>query len=314
MSTSPRPDALLLASFGGPEGPNDVDPFLKSVTAGKRVPEERLREVAKHYEHFGGVSPINQESRAMVGALLAELNAAQLEPAPAVYWGNRHWHPLLRDVLEQMAEDNIQRAAVLVASVFRSPASFDVYVEEIEQIREAIGPPAPEVMYLQPFAADDDYIALNVERLGEAMDEVEPERRETTHILFTAHSIPTEMAEQCEYVEQYTETCRRIAGAMGMPDEVWSQGYQSRSGRPSDPWLEPDIQECVRNLAVERPITDVVVVPVGFLVEHMEVVYDLDVELAACCKEIGVTMHRAQTIGADPAFAQLIRKLYESVS
>ena len=252
-------DALLLVSFGGPEGPDDVMPFLENVVRGKDVPRERLLEVARQYESFGGYSPANDESRALLAALVGELNAHG--PPLPVYWGNRNWHPLLADAVGQMAEDGVHHALAFVTSAFGSYPTCRQYLEDIEQARQAVGPDAPKIDKLRLFYNHPGFIEATAERVVEAFGEIPPERRDRARLIYTAHSIPAAMAERSPYERQLREACRlvtetceaegRMAGRVrGV--RIGRLVFQSRSGPPEQPWLEPDIREHVRQIARRR--------------------------------------------------------------
>ncbi len=298
-------DALLLISFGGPEGPNDVLPFLQNVVRGRPVPQQRLQEVARHYELFGGVSPINAQNRALLAALIAELN--EHGPPLAVYWGNRHWHPMLEDAVRQMAEDGVGRAMAFCTSAFGSCPGCRQYRDDIDRARAAVGPTAPPIEKLRLFYNHPGFIETMAERWEEALAALHAEPHDGTATVFTAHSIPLAMANTSPYERQLHEACRLVAEQIGV--ENWHLAYQSRSGPPSQPWLEPDIAQVLRTLAAAGGIDRVVLVPIGFVSEHMEVVYDLDVEAAALCEELGLDMVRASTVGCHPRFVQMIREL-----
>jgi ferrochelatase len=302
---TPPYDAVLVASFGGPEKPGDVIPFLENVLRGKNVPRERMLEVARHYELFDGVSPANDEVRALVTALVAELNAHG--PHLPVYWGNRNWHPLLVDTLRQMADDGVGRALAWVTSPFGSHPGCRQYREDFQRARQAIGPDAPEVDKLRLFYNHPGFIEPMCERVAAALEALPPERRHEATILFTAHSLPTAMARKCDYEAQLREACRLVCQREGLSG--WQLVYQSRSGPPSQPWLEPDLRDRLRQLAEETDAGDVVVVPIGFLYENMEIVYDLDVEAADLCDELGLSIVRAEVVGAHPRLVTMIREL-----
>ena len=293
-------DALLVVSFGGPEGMDDVIPFLENVLRGRNVPRERMLQVAHHYELFGGVSPINQQNRDLIAALKIELE--KNGPRLPIYWGNRNWHPLLPDTLRQMAADGIQNALAFVTSAYSSYSSCRQYRQNIADAQAAVGPGAPHVEKLRAFYNHPFFIEANVDRVREAMAEVDS----TAPLVFTAHSIPESMAATCDYVAQLTETGGRIARELGVTN--WQLVYQSRSGSPAQPWLGPDVSDHLRALRLEGT-TNVVVAPIGFVSDHMEVVYDLDVEARRVCEEIGLNMVRARTAGTHPAFVRMIREL-----
>ncbi|HUT12128.1 MAG TPA: ferrochelatase [Thermoguttaceae bacterium] len=298
-------DAVLLVSYGGPERPEDVLPFLENVVRGKRVPRERLLAVAGHYELFGGVSPINAQNRALLAALVGELNAHG--PALPVYWGNRCWHPLLADTVRQMAEDGVRRAVALVTSAFSSYSTCRQYLEAIELAREEVGADAPKIDKLRVFYNHPGFIEPMAQRVAAALEEIPPEHRSAASLVYTAHSLPASMAANCDYEQQLQESCRLISKRVGRSD--WRLVYQSRSGPPSQPWLEPDVRDYLRELSRQSPGADVVVVPVGFLAENMEIVYDLDVETRSVCEELGLNMVRAAVVGSHPRLVQMIREL-----
>lgn len=293
-------DALLLVSFGGPEGMDDVIPFLENVLRGRNVPRERMLSVAKHYELFGGVSPINQQNRNLIAALEEELE--KHGPRLPIYWGNRNWHPLLPDTLRQMTADGIKNALGFVTSAYSSYSSCRQYLQNISDAQAAVGPEAPQVEKLRVFYKHPLFIEANVEQIRVALDRL----GEPVHLVFTAHSIPESMAVNCDYASQLGHTAALIAREL--PIEKWHMAYQSRSGSPMQPWLGPDISEHLRMLRDEG-VTDVVVAPIGFVSDHMEVVYDLDVEARRVADEIGLKMVRAQTAGTHPAFVKMIREL-----
>jgi ferrochelatase len=298
-------DALLIVSFGGPEGPDDVLPFLENVTRGRNIPRERLLEVAEHYQHFGGVSPLNGAIRSLLGKLVQELNTHG--PHLPVYWGNRNWHPMLRDVVEQMADDGIQHALAFVTSAFGSYSSCRQYQEDIVRARETVGERAPEIDIIRRFYNHPGFVEAVASRTAEALAELTEDRRGTANLLFTAHSIPVAMASTGPYEAQLRESCRLVAETLGRSQ--WQLAFQSRSGPPSQPWLEPDVESTLRAIATGGGSRDVIVVPIGFLHDHMEVVFDLDVEVSEFCEELGLTMMRASTPGLHPRFVTMIREL-----
>jgi ferrochelatase len=293
-------DALLVVSFGGPEGMDEVIPFLENVLRGRNVPRERMLSVAKHYELFEGVSPINQQNRNLIGALGKELQ--QHGPRLPIYWGNRNWHPLLPDTLRRMAADGIKNALAFVTSAYSSYSSCRQYLQNISDAQAAVGPEAPRVEKLHVFYKHPLFIEANVAHIRVALDQL----GEPAHLVFTAHSIPESMAVNCDYASQLGHTGALIAREL--PIAKWHLVYQSRSGSPAQPWLGPDICEHLRTLRGEG-VTNVVVAPIGFVSDHMEVVYDLDVEARRVADEIGMKMVRAQTAGTHPAFVRMIRGL-----
>ena len=293
-------DAILFVSFGGPERMAEVIPFLENVLRGRNVPRERMLQVAKHYELFGGLSPINQQNRNLIASLKQELVANG--PNLPIYWGNRNWHPLLPDTLQQMAEDGINRALAFVTSAYSSYSSCRQYRENIRDAQDAVGPSAPEVHKLRAFYNHPLFIEANVAQIRTALAQVAG----SPHLVFTAHSIPESMAATCEYAAQLNEASRLVAEALGQKN--WQLVYQSRSGSPMQPWLGPDVCDHLRGLKADG-ITDVVVAPIGFISDHMEVIYDLDVEARKVADELGLRMIRAETAGTHCLFVKMIREL-----
>ena len=299
-------DALLVVSFGGPEGPDDVIPFLENVTRGRNIPRERLAEVGHHYDLFGGVSPINRQNRELIAALEADLAGHGI--ALPVYFGNRNWHPYLADTIRDMRDEDVHRALAFFTSAFSSYSGCRQYREDIHRAQAVVGPDAPEVLKLRAFYNHPGFVEANADRVREALAAIPRERRAAAHLVFTAHSIPSPMAAQCRYEDQLAETSRLVAEVVGVTD--YSVVYQSRSGSPHVPWLEPDVAGRLRELR-DAGITDVAISPVGFVSDHMEVLYDLDVEAAETARELGLTMVRAGSAGTHPAFVAMIRELIE---
>ena len=238
----PKYDAVLVTSFGGPEGPADVMPFLENVLRGKNVPHERMLEVAEHYYHFGGKSPINDQNRRLIAALEREL--AEHGPKLPVYWGNRNWHPMLADTLLQMKKDGVRHALAFVTSAYSSFSSCRQYREDIAKAREDAGPDAPVVDKIRAFHNHPGFIEAMVDRVRAALAKLPEEGRDAAQLIYTAHSIPYAMARSCDYEVQLRETGRLVAEELGHAD--WQLVYQSRSGPPSQPWLEPDILDYLR--------------------------------------------------------------------
>ncbi len=299
-------DALLVMSFGGPEGTADVMPFLERVTSGRNVPRERLAEVAVHYEHFGGVSPINSQNRDLIGALGAEL--ARHDITLPIYFGNRNWHPLVSDTVREMRADGVRRALVFVTSAFSSYSGCRQYREDIIAALEATGADTGNLLCdkIRVFYNHPGFVEPMADRLREAAARVPADRRTTIEVIFTAHSIPLAMARGCAYEAQLRESCRLVAAAAGMPR--FRLAYQSRSGSPHVPWLEPDVLDVMRALHAARQ-SEVIVAPIGFISDHMEVLFDLDEEAAELARGTGMTMVRAGTVGTHPAFVAMIREL-----
>jgi protoporphyrin/coproporphyrin ferrochelatase len=295
-------DALLVVAFGGPEGMDDVMPFLENVTRSRNVPRERLEEVAHHYARFGGVSPINAQNRALIAALGPELDAHGVELP--IYLGNRNWHPLLGETLRTMRDDGVQRALAFFTTGFSSYSSCRQYRENIVDAQVEVGPDAPEVLRLRAFYNHPGFVEANAERVEQALAEV----GRGAHVAFTAHSIPLAMASRSRYAAQLAETARLVAERVGVDD--YALVYQSRSGAPQVPWLEPDVCEHIAALP-GRGVTGVVVSPIGFVSDHMEVLFDLDIEAREAAAAAGLGFARAQTAGTHPAFVGMIRELVQ---
>jgi ferrochelatase len=297
-------DALLVVSFGGPEREEDVIPFLENVLRGKNVPRTRMLEVAEHYYHFGGTSPINGQNRALIAALESELNING--PPLPIYWGNRNWHPLLPDTLRQMRENGVRRALALATSAFGSYSGCRQYREDIERAAAEIAPGAPEIHKLGTFHDHPGFIRAMAHRVRNALDRIPAARRDAAPLVFTAHSIPLVMAATSPYVAQLEESCRLVSQAVGRAGTLV---YQSRSGPPAQPWLGPDVCDYIRQLHARGDLTDLVLAPIGFLSDHMEVLYDLDTEAAALCRQLSVNLSRARTVGTHPAFIAALREM-----
>jgi len=317
-------DALLVVSFGGPEGHDEVLPFLRNVLRGRDVPEERMAEVAEHYHHFGGVSPINGHNRALVAAVGTALAAAGIDLP--VYWGNRNWRPMLADELARMRDDGRRRALAFVTSAYASASGCRQYLDDIATARAAVGAGAPVVEKLRLFFNHPRFVETWVASLRHSLEEASTDgwlpsdalpsgslpassrssRSGAPHVLFTAHSIPEAMAATCDYVAQLTETARLVAAGAGVPDGDWRLVWQSRSGPPSQPWLAPDVVDAMAELPEG---STVVLAPIGFVSDHMEVVYDLDTVALAAGSDRGHRVLRAATPGTDPRFVDMIRAL-----
>jgi ferrochelatase len=312
-----RREALLLLSFGGPEGHEDVMPFLENVTRGRGIPRERLAAVAEHYHHFGGVSPINEQNEALIAAVEAELAAAGIDLA--VYWGNRNWAPYVEDTWRQMAEDGVEHAYVFATSAYASFSGCRQYHEDVARARLALAldpaaPAGPTAEKLPHYFDAPGFVQANAEALTAALGSLPEDVRGTARLVATAHSIPEAMAAVAgpdggAYQAELLRAARLVvdAAAPGRPfDLVW----QSRSGPPSVPWLEPDINDHLRALAAVGE-TAVVVFPVGFVSDHLEVIWDLDNEAEETAAELGLTFVRAATAGTHPAFVATVRELLE---
>jgi protoporphyrin/coproporphyrin ferrochelatase len=299
-------DAILIVGFGGPERREDVMPFLENVTRGRNVPRERLLEVAEHYYHFGGASPINGQVRELIEALRPDLRRHGI--SLPIYWGNRNWHPMLADTLRNMAGAGVKRALAVVLAAYSSYSSCRQYREDIEKAQDEVGPGSPAIDKTRVFYNHPEFVVANADRIREALAQVAPEDRSSVKLVFTAHSIPMAMARSSTYEMQLQESCRLVAAEVGIPASRWSMVYQSRSGRPQDPWLEPDILEHLRQLK-ERETTGVIVHPIGFLSDHMEVLYDLDEEAKQLCDSLGLPMFRSRTVGTHRGFVRMLREL-----
>ena len=296
-------ESLLLVSFGGPEKREDVMPFLRNVLKGRNVPEARMEEVAQHYYMFDGVSPINEQNKRLIRAI--ENDFAENGIKLPVYWGNRNWHPMLQDTLEQMKSDGVKRSLAFFTSGFSCYSGCRQYRENIIEARNAIGPDAPEVDKLRVFFNHPKFIETCAVRLKQAIKETVSNWDQAV-VLFTAHSIPDSMAVGCNYVKQLEEASRLVAESSGATN--WKLVYQSRSGRPSQPWLEPDVCDYIEEVA-EQGIKEVVIMPIGFVSDHMEVIFDLDVEARETCEKVGIKLTRAGTAGTHPLFVEMIREL-----
>ena len=298
-------DAILVTSFGGPERPDDVMAFLENVLRGKNVPRERMLEVAEHYYHFGGKSPINDQNRQLIAALDAEL--AQHGPCLPIYWGNRNWHPMLTDTLRRMKADGVNRALAFVTSAYSSYSGCRQYREDIAHAQEAAGEGAPVVDKIRAFHNHPGFVEAVADRVRHALAKIPDGRRAAAHLIYTAHSIPLAMAHGSDYEKQLKDTGRLVAEELG--HKPWRLVYQSRSGPAQQPWLEPDILDCLREIKERGGSSDVVIAPIGFVSDHMEILFDLDTQARELCVELGLHMVRAGTVGTHPRFIRMIREL-----
>ncbi len=294
-------DALVLVSFGGPERTEEVMPFLRRVAAGRAVPDRRLAEVAEHYYAAGGRSPINDQCRALLQALRAELAGTGLE----IYWGNRNWHPFLADTVAQMRDDGVRRAAAFVTSAYGGYSSCRQYLEDIARARAAAGPRAPVIDKLRLYYNHPGWVGPWATSLRRALQDAAPAGPEQAEVLFSAHSVPLAMPGADLYRAQVLESARLVAERCGLRPGQWRVTWQSRSGGPGTPWLGPDVAATVR----QSQASTVVVVPIGFVSDHMEVVHDLDVEVAAAATQRGARYVRAATVSTDPGFVSMVRDL-----
>ncbi|MCZ9308634.1 ferrochelatase [Corynebacterium uberis] len=306
-------DALLVLSFGGPEGEDEVIPFLENVTQGRGIPRERLRVVGEHYFHFGGVSPLNRLNRELIANVEAELSRRG-ETLP-VYFGNRNWHPFAQEAAEQMAADGVRRVLVFATSAWAGYSGTDQYNEDIIRMRDHLaskGLPDIEFTKLRQFYDHPRVIAESAASVRRAREEAPKDAR----VIFTAHSVPLAADNAAGgpedpqlYSRQVKEAARLIATSAGV--EQWDVVWQSRSGNPRTPWLEPDVVDHVVDLHDKQGVNAIVVFPVGFISDHMEVVWDLDTELREAVDERGMTMVRASTIGSTPEFAGMVVDLID---
>jgi ferrochelatase len=305
MNLAMNYDAILVVSFGGPEAKEEVIPFLENVLRGRNIPRERMLTVAEHYYHFEGKSPINQQTRELITALDAELERGG--PKLPIYWGNRNWHPLLPETLRKMQQDGVRRAVAFVTSAYSSYSGCRQYREDIARAQSEVGLGAPEVDKLRPFFNHPAFVEATVERVRDAMHAVPADARRNVQIVYLAHSIPVSMANSSDYVKQLEEVRRLVSGALGYRNDVLV--YQSRSGAPGQPWLEPDILDYLRRVKAENLASAVVLAPISFISDHMEVLYDLDVEARQLCDSLALPMTRAKTVGVHPKFVGMIREL-----
>ncbi len=289
-------DAVLLVSFGGPEGPDDVEPFLLNVTAGRNIPSERLAAVAEQYQHFGGVSPINEQCRRLQAALTQKMADAGCELP--VYWGNRNWTPFLTDTVAEMTEAGHRRALAVVTSAYSSYSGCRQYREDIAAARAAVGDGAVVIDKVRAYYDHPGFVLPFADAVTTARQRLDQQFQNAAHLVFTAHSIPEAMATACDYEQQLAETARLVAQRAGFAS--WTMAWQSRSGPPSVPWLEPDIGDCLEQLSHDRGIKAVVLAPIGFVTDHMEVMWDLDVVAASVASGLGMLLVRAETPGTRP--------------
>jgi len=298
-------DGVLFLSFGGPEGPEDVVPFLENVLRGRNVPRERMLQVAEQYRILGGKSPLNDQVRALIAALREELAASG--PQLPIYWGNRNWHPFLEETLRQMASDGIRRALVFVTSAYSSYSGCRQYREDIARAQAAAGGQAPALDKLRVFFNHPGFIEPMIENTRKALAQLGESNEQSAALVFTAHSIPLSMSQTSRYNEQLEEVCRLVAGGLKRSD--WRLVYQSRSGPPVQPWLEPDINAYLRELHSANPAASAAIIPIGFISDHMEVKFDLDTQAMKTCADIGLKAVRVPTVGAHPKFIGMIREL-----
>jgi ferrochelatase len=297
------PDAVFYIGFGGPEKHEDIRPFLERVTRGRGIPPERIEEVVHHYDQIGGASPINAITNRQAAALQSLL-AKTDRPWP-VYVGNRNWHPFLEDTLRRMADDGVKRAIGFPTAAYRCEASWERYLHAVEEARKRIGGSAPVIAYVNPWFDHPLFIKALVARIKEVL-KAGSSGRSPKSWLFTAHSIPVPMAEGSRYVQELTRTAELLAGHFGITN--WKLAFTSRSGAPADPWLEPDVCDEIHAQS-EHGVKDILAIPIGFLADHVEVLFDLDVEAQAAARQSGVRLLRAHTVGDHPLFIQMISEV-----
>lgn len=298
-------DAILVVSFGGPESREDVIPFLENVLRGRHVPRERMLAVAEHYYLFDGKSPINQQTRELISALKRELE--HHGPNLPVYWGNRNWHPMLADTVRQMKSDGIRRALAFVTSAYSSYSGCRQYREDIARASSEAGPDAPGIDKIRVFFNHPGFIEATEDRVRDALSQLPADARENAQVIYVAHSVPLSMATTSDYVQQLEVVRKLVSSRLGTRNDALV--YQSRSGAPGQPWLEPDILDYLRDLKQQNPATAVVIAPISFISDHMEVLYDLDIEARALCESLSIPMARAKTVGVHPKFVSMIREL-----
>ena len=299
-------DVVLMIAFGGPERPEDIRPFLARVTQG-RVPAERLETVARHYELFGGKSPVNEVTFRQAEALKTMLKDQGMPLA--VYVGMRNWHPLLVDTVQQMSRDGVTRAVGVILSVYQSTSSWDQYQSDVANAIAEAGVDL-SVRYTAPLFDQPGFIKTVTTRVKECLEEIPPREREAAHILFTAHSLPHSDPQVEVYANQVDHSATSVA--KGLAHENWQVAYQSRSGRPHEPWLEPDVKDVLRDLGA-RGVKHVVAVPIGFVCDNIEVLYDLDIDAMDTARQAGITLLRAKTVNDDQGFIGALAALVTKV-
>ncbi len=300
-----RADAVLLLAFGGPTRPEEIRPFLENVTRGRRIPPERLEAVAHHYEAIGGRSPLNELTFRQAEALRRAL------PALPVYVGMRNWPPYVADTIAEMTMAGVRRAVGVVLSPHANEASRDRYYETVAAARATAGPRAPDIDYPPTWHVHPRFVDAIADRLGAALAELPSDRRHAARVLFTAHSVPAATAATSPYEREFLETARTVVAATGVAH--WQLAYQSRSGNPRDPWLEPDVNDALR-AAAAAGVRDVVAAPIGFVCDHVEVLYDLDVEARATAASLGLGFVRARTVNDHPAFIAMLADVVRGVA
>jgi ferrochelatase len=302
-------DAVLLIAYGGPERAEDVRPYLRGILRGRPVPPGRVEQVAHHYELFGGRSPLTELTRRQAAALEAALHARGRRMR--VYVGMRNWHPYLSDTLAAMRDAGVRRVLGIVMAPHRSHASWEQYHQNVADAKMRVGPRAPDVEYVGPWFDHPAFIEAQADRVRHVLNGLPAGQRSAAFLLFTAHSIPAAMAARSRYEQEFQTTARLVAA--GVARVQWQVAYQSRSGDPREPWLEPDVNSALRDLA-GRGVPTVVIVPAGYVSDHLEVLYDLDTEARNTAGEAGIAYHRAGTVMDHPAFIEMLAALVTAAS
>ena len=300
-------DAILMIGYGAPEKIEDIRPFLKNVAKGRPIPPDRLDEVAHHYELFGGKSPLNEYTYKQAKGLQDKL-AENGQDIP-VYVGMRNWHPFIPDTIREMSEKGYKNVVGMIMAAHQSDASWERYQRDVQEAIAELGIEM-EFKYSAPLFDHPLFIEDSADRVQDCLNEIPPEELPNTMILFTAHSIPTPMAESSPYVEQLTTTARLIAEKLDYDN--WRLVYQSRSGRPTDPWLEPDVCDVIHEIAKEG-VKNVIAQPIGFICDHIEVLFDIGVEAEQESKEVGIKLLRAKTVNDDPKFIEALAEVVEEM-
>src|SRR5262249_13969845 len=299
-------DAVLLIAFGGPTGPEEIRPFLERVTKGILIPPERLEEVAHHYEAVGGKSPLNEITFRQANALQESLK--KRSSPLSVYVGMRNTSPFFTETFKRMAADSVTRVLGIILSSLRTEASWERYQQNIADARAAQGPNAPKIDYCSGWHNHPRFIQTLAEQLQASLKKIQPDKCLTTPIIITAHSLPVPMAARSPYVEQLRESARLIARQLN--HSHWFIAYQSRSGEPTDPWLEPDVGELIRDLG-SKGVSDVIIAPLGFVCDHVEVLYDLDIEAKRMAESSGVGFVRAACPNDHPTFIEMLAEVIQ---
>lgn len=300
-------DAILMIGYGAPERIEDIRPFLQNVAKGRSIPPDRLEEVAHHYELFGGKSPLNEYTYKQASGLQNKLAENGYEIP--VYVGMRNWHPFIPDTIREMSEKGVKKAIGMIMAAHQSDASWERYQRDVQEALTELGIEM-EFKYSAPLFNHPLFIEDSADRVLDCLNEIPPEEYSQTMILFTAHSIPTPMAEASPYVEQLMTTARLIAQRLNYDN--WRLVYQSRSGQPTDPWLEPDVCDVIEEIAKEG-VKNVIAQPIGFICDHIEVLFDIGIEAQEVSDEAGINLLRAKTVNDDPKFIEAIADVVEKM-